>query len=189
MNKDFYLQLVNASHPAHNLPGKKALVPAHPNYPDILLEAEAAKALQALLYRLDAFDHIVPVSGFRTMEEQRNIWKCSMKDHGYLYTRNYVALPGCSEHETGLAIDLAAAADVIDFICPDFPYTGIYGEFRNLAASYGFILRYPAGKEDLTGIANEPWHFRYVGASHALEMTQKQLVLEEYLTQIQKHAS
>ncbi len=189
MNKKFYLQLVNASHPALCIPDRKALMPAHPDKPDILLETSAARALQALLDRLDAFDKIVPVSGFRTMEEQRNIWKCSMRDHGYLYTRNYVALPGCSEHETGLAIDLAAAADAIDFICPDFPDTGIYGEFRRLAASYGFILRYPAGKEDLTGIASEPWHFRYVGAPYAREITQKQLVLEEYLTQLQKCAS
>ena len=182
MKQSFYLQLVNPAHPALMIPEDTELLPAHPDYPDILLEAKAAKALQALLTRLDAFDKIVPVSGFRTMQEQRMIWKQSMKDNGYLFTRQYVALPGCSEHQTGLAIDLAANIPDIDFICPDFPSSGIYGRFRLLAASYGFILRYPAGKEHITKISEEPWHFRYVGVPYAEEITRRGIVLEEYLS-------
>ena len=91
-----------------------------------------------------------------------------------------MALPGCSEHQTGLAIDLGKAADEIDFIRPDFPYDGICGAFRRAAAAYGFIERYQRGKEALTGIAPEPWHFRYVGTPHALLMEANGLCLEEY---------
>ena len=92
-----------------------------------------------------------------------------------------MALPGCSEHETGLAIDLAAASPAIDFIRPDFPRGGVCGEFRRLAPLFGWIERYPAGKESVTGIACEPWHFRYVGAPHAQIMAERGLCLEEYL--------
>ena len=84
------------------------------------------------------------------------------------------------EGVASLAIDLAANAPDIDFIRPDFPYTGIYGQFRALAPSYGFILRYPAGKESITRISEEPWHFRYVGVPYASIITNRGLVLEEY---------
>lgn len=70
---------------------------------------------------------------------------------------------GCSEHETGLAIDLALAGEEPDFIRPPFPDRGICRRFRQRCADFGFVLRYPAGKETVTGIAHEPWHFRYVG--------------------------
>ncbi len=115
------------------------------------------------------------------MREQREIWDGSMAENGTEFTRKYVALPGCSEHQTGLAIDLALRSDNIDFIRPDFPYDGICGRFRALAADYGFIERYQAGKEHITGIAAEPWHFRYVGRPHARLMSDNGLCLEEYV--------
>ena len=63
------------------------------------------------------------------------------------------------------------------------------GAFRKLAACYGFVLRYPVGKESITGIAHEPWHFRYVGTPHARFMTDQCLVLEEYVELLrQKHS-
>ena len=95
-------------------------------------------------------------------------------------TRKFVAYPGCSEHQTGLAIDLGANLPEIDFICPEFPDTGIFGKFREKAADFGFIERYPKGKEAVTGIGAEPWHFRYVGVPHAAVMKAGGLVLEEY---------
>ena len=91
-----------------------------------------------------------------------------------------MARPGCSEHQTGLAIDLGQAAPHIDFLRPAFPYDGVCGAFRRQAARYGFIERYEKGKEEITGIAHEPWHFRYVGAPHAQLMRQHGLCLEEY---------
>ena len=85
-----------------------------------------------------------------------------MRESGRKFTETYVAVPGHSEHETGLAIDLGLKQDVIDFIRPEFPYEGICQRFRQLAPKYGFIERYPKGKEEVTGIGQEPWHFRYV---------------------------
>ena len=137
--------------------------------------------LTGLISRLGAAGEIVPVSGWRSMREQREIWDGSMAENGTEFTRKYVALPGCSEHQTGLAIDLALRSDNIDFIRPDFPYDGICGRFRALAADYGFIERYQAGKEHITGIAAEPWHFRYVGRPHARLMSDNGLCLEEYV--------
>ena len=92
-----------------------------------------------------------------------------------------MALPGHSEHQTGLALDLGLKKDEIDFLCPDFPDSGICRTFRERAPEYGFIHRYPSGKEKVTGISHEPWHFRYVGTPHGEIMEQEGLTLEEYI--------
>lgn len=171
--------LVNAEHPIRRRE-RPVLAPAAPGS-DVLLDTRAAAMLKGLISRLGATGEIVPVSGWRSMREQREIWDGSMAENGTEFTRKYVALPGCSEHQTGLAIDLALRSDNIDFIRPDFPYDGICGRFRALAADYGFIERYQAGKEHITGIAAEPWHFRYVGRPHARLMSDNGLCLEEYV--------
>ena len=173
------LVLVNAEHPIRRRE-RPVLAPAAPGS-DVLLDTRAAAMLTGLISRLGAAGEIVPVSGWRSMREQREIWDGSMAENGTEFTRKYVALPGCSEHQTGLAIDLALRSDNIDFIRPDFPYDGICGRFRALAADYGFIERYQAGKEHITGIAAEPWHFRYVGRPHARLMSDNGLCLEEYV--------
>ena len=173
------LVLVNVEHPIRRRE-RPVLAPAAPGS-DVLLDTRAAAMLTGLISRLGAAGEIVPVSGWRSMREQREIWDGSMAENGTEFTRKYVALPGCSEHQTGLAIDLALRSDNIDFIRPDFPYDGICGRFRALAADYGFIERYQAGKEHITGIAAEPWHFRYVGRPHARLMSDNGLCLEEYV--------
>lgn len=150
------------------------------NHPNVLLQEEAASQLESLMKRLHGWDSIVPVSGWRSCQEQQAIWDQSIIENGLAFTQKYVALPGHSEHQTGLAIDLALKKADIDFICPDFPYTGICQAFRQLAPDYGFIERYPASKESITGISHEPWHFRYVGVPHAAIMTAEKMTLEEY---------
>ena len=173
------LILVNAEHPIQHME-RPVLAPAVPGS-DILLDTRAAAMLSGVISRIGAAGEIVPVSGWRSEAEQREIWDGSMRESGEEFTRKYVALPGCSEHQTGLAIDLALRADNIDFIRPEFPYDGVCGQFRALAADYGFIERYEAGKERVTGIAAEPWHFRYVGRPHARIMCEMGLCLEEYV--------
>ncbi len=173
------LILVNAEHPIQHME-RPALAPAVPGS-DILLDTRAAAMLSGLISRIGAAGEIVPVSGWRSEAEQREIWDGSMRESGEEFTRKYVALPGCSEHQTGLAIDLALRADNIDFIRPEFPYDGVCGRFRALAADYGFVERYQGGKEGVTGIAAEPWHFRYVGRPHARIMCEMGLCLEEYV--------
>ncbi len=173
------LILVNAQ---YRFQGKNndLLIPVHDPFPDILLNRRAVVLLSELMQEIDGWRHIVPVSGWRSQEEQQAIWDDTVKESGLEFTRKYVAVPGHSEHQTGLAIDLGLKQEHVDFICPEFPYTGICQTFREKAAKYGFILRYPAGKEHVTGIGHEPWHFRYVGAPHAEIMSSKGLTLEEY---------
>ena len=129
---------------------------------------------------------IVLVSGCRTAEEQQKIWDDSLRENGREFTEKYVARPFHSEHQTGLAIDLGENRENIDFIRPDFPYDGVCGEFRRRAADYGFVERYSKGKEKITGIAHEPWHFRYVGVPHAEIMNAKDFTLEEYVHWLRK---
>ena len=144
-----------------------------------------AEAFSKLMDELRAWDKICAVSGWRSQDEQERIYNESLLHNGAEFTAKYVALPGHSEHQTGLAVDLALNLPDIDFLRPHFPYTGICGTFRDKALDYGFIERYPKGKEDITGIAHEPWHFRYVGIPHARRMKQMGLTLEEYLWRIQ----
>ena len=176
-----YLVLVNAEHPLFHPVDPSELVCALDGYPGILLERTAAKALRKLLADIGSRDEIVPVSGWRSREEQKKIWKDTVAERGIDFARKYVALPACSEHETGLAIDLALNAPDIDFICPEFPRTGICRKFRELAPYYGFIERYQKEKETITGISEEPWHFRYVGTPHSVVIAEKGLSLEEYV--------
>lgn len=175
------LILVNARYPCRAGADEPPLTPACPAAPNVLLEQQAAAALNRLMDELDGWRQITPVSGWRPRREQQAIYTQSLRDSGEVFTRRFVALPGCSEHQTGLAIDLALTRPVIDFICPDFPYTGICQNFRRRAADYGFVERYPKEKEEITGIAHEPWHFRYVGAPHAALMGRHGLALEEYI--------
>ena len=172
-----HLILVNAQHPLSEYDWTPDLVTVRGA---VRLEREAAERLDRLMAALDGWRSITPVSGWRSMEEQRQIYSGSLRDNGAAFTRKFVALPGCSEHQTGLAIDLGLTGPDLDFIRPDFPYSGICQKFRTLAADYGFIERYPAGKEAVTGIAHEPWHFRYVGIPHAHAMADRGLTLEEY---------
>lgn len=178
------LRLIDRTHPIRE-DAPPTLVPLGES--GILLERQAAGLLTACFRKLGAEDRIVPVSGWRSRAEQQAIWDGSLAEHGAAFTRQFVALPGCSEHQTGLAIDLGLAGPDIDFLCPDFPYAGVCQQFRALAPSYGFIERYPEGKEAVTGIAHEPWHFRYVGVPHAELMTARGWTLEEYLLRLQRH--
>ncbi len=180
------LLLINAAHPMPE-EEKPALVPVAEGRPQVWLERRAARLLQACIQAVGGAGRIVPVSGWRSRAEQRAIWEDTLAKEGEAFTRKYVARPGCSEHQTGLAIDLALAAPHIDFIRPHFPDTGVCGAFRKQAGRYGFVLRYPAGKEHITGIAHEPWHFRYVGTPHGVILSALDLTLEEYLELLEQY--
>ncbi|RJX36888.1 D-alanyl-D-alanine carboxypeptidase family protein [Paenibacillus pinisoli] len=148
----------------------------------IELEEVCMRHLAALLAAAEASDDIVVVSGYRSQEEQRAIYEGSLRDNGPEYTASYVALPGRSEHQTGLAVDVGERkAGELDFIAPSFPDEGKCLAFKEAAALYGFIQRYQEGKRAITGIACEPWHFRYVGTPHAQWMGRLDYCLEEYI--------
>ncbi len=92
----------------------------------------------------------------------------------------YSALPGQSEHHTGLAIDFTASAVGLT-LTEAFAYTQAYAWLSQNAYRFGFILRYPEAKESVTGYCYEPWHFRFVGREAATEMYYRGLTLEEFL--------
>ena len=96
------------------------------------------------------------------------------------YAARYSAVAGQSEHQTGLAVDMynTGTADV------SFGETEAYQWLSTHAHQYGFILRYPADKTEITGYDFEPWHYRYVGRYHATQMYEQDLCLEEYLAKL-----
>ena len=119
---------------------------------------------------------------FRSAERQQQImdkyiasYEASGMSHeaAVKKARQIVALPGTSEHQLGLALDIIAEFDADS--------TATWNWLRENAWRYGFILRYPADKEEITGISYEPWHYRYVGVPTAQEITEQGLSLEEYL--------
>ena len=175
------LILVNAQHPL--TPGftVRDCVPVSEQYEQVRLSSAAAILFTQLMQALSAQDQIVPVSGFRPHGEQCAIWDECMQSHGEAFTKKYVARPGCSEHESGLALDVALNEAPIDFLRPKFPYTGICQSFRQMAPRFGFVQRYPRGREQETGIGHEPWHFRYVGTPHARIMQRYDLTREGYI--------
>ena len=144
----------------------------------VYMRKEAALQLKLLLR---GTKEVVCVSGFRSRKEQEQLYRKSLEENGPDFTGKYVALPGRSEHESGLAIDLGEERDEIDFIRPAFPYYGVCQEIREKAPYLGFIQRYEKEKEAITGISREPWHFRYVGFPHSLIIAERKLSLEEYI--------
>ncbi|MCI8331474.1 MAG: M15 family metallopeptidase [Clostridiales bacterium] len=159
-----------------------ALVPVKEETPSVLLEQRAASLLHSLMQQCGGWQDIVPVSAWRSVQEQTVLYQQSVAENGEDFTRRYVAVPGESEHHTGLAVDLGLPVNgTVDFIRPAFPYIGLCQTIRKAAPSFGFIERYPEGKELVTRIDHEPWHFRYVGVPHAAIMTQKGFTLEEYI--------
>lgn len=125
-------------------------------------------------------------SVYRTPEEQQEIWDDWSDDPelGEEYCRKYLAVPGFSEHHTGLAVDIFIMKDGVairnneDMIADVEDFSVIHG----LLPKHGFILRYPEGKDGITGYAYEPWHLRYVGdPAIAASITEQNLTLEEYL--------
>lgn len=162
------------------------------DYSVTLTELENGQKVDSRIYpylqeMFDAMraDGIYPIvrEGYRTAEEQQTIFDERVQryvDEGYSRARaektakEWVAVPGTSEHQLGIAVDINADKT-------QSSNETVYQWLANNAYRYGFILRYPQGKEDITGAGYEPWHYRYVGTEAALEMYQSQICLEEYL--------
>ncbi|MBQ8825720.1 MAG: M15 family metallopeptidase [Oscillospiraceae bacterium] len=138
--------------------------------------------------KADGIDLAV-ASAYRSMEYQQYNFDRSVQqrinDRGMTYDEAYadtlkeVALPGVSEHNAGLAVDILSS-EYYSFDDDGFKNTKAYAWLMEHAAEYGFILRYPEGKEDITGIIYEPWHYRFVGVYYANKVKESGLCLEEY---------
>lgn len=111
-------------------------------------------------------------SAYRSYDIQKNLY-----DRVPEYKRKgYVATPGCSEHQTGLAIDIAQAG----VRSSQLQHTEFYKYLQTNAHKHGFIIRYPEDKQWQTGVKFEPWHIRYVGKKHAVKIYESKLTYEEY---------
>ncbi|MDR2357480.1 MAG: M15 family metallopeptidase [Oscillospiraceae bacterium] len=117
--------------------------------------------------KTDGAEGFIITSGYRTRDEQNAIFVST--------TDGTAAMPGTSEHETGLAFDVTSMEN------DNFELTSQFKWLSEHCASYGFIIRYPPGGEDITGYPYEPWHYRYVGKEHAETIMASGLTLEEYL--------
>ena len=172
----WYLLLVNSTHP---LPDDWE-APA-------LIEMPGGETVDARIYEplsqmlADAADEgLEPfvASGFRTRAEQQGFMDEKINEYrsqgcgeseARALAEDWVALPGTSEHELGLAVDINGAS------------YDLYIWLQQNSWRYGFIQRYPEDKTDITGISHEPWHYRYVGKEAAKEIYESGLCLEEYL--------
>lgn len=144
------------------------------------LRKVAAHALEDLFAQADSEGiHFFGVSGYRSYAIQKAIFTYNVKTQGYTEARRYSAYPGTSEHQTGLSIDISAKS-VGNQLIPKLGETAEGKWLQAHCADFGFIIRYPNGKEAITGYAYEPWHVRYVGKKIAQEIMEQGLTLEEY---------
>lgn len=145
-----------------------------------LLRKEAAEQIEQMFAHAKKENILLAgVSGYRSYERQKQIYEKSVKEKGIEHTRRYLAPPGASEHQTGLAMDVSCASEKYE-LEETFAGTkeGIW--LRKNASLFGFIIRYPKGKENITGYGYEPWHIRYVTPSFACYLTKLNMTLEEY---------
>lgn len=119
---------------------------------------------------------IVATSTYRSYEYQDKLYNYYVETQGLEYADLCSARPGHSEHQTGLAVDVMGSNNDYDRFEESIEFTWM----RNNAHKFGFILRYPKGKENITGFKYEPWHYRYVGVDVATEIYQNDITLEEY---------
>lgn len=131
-------------------------------------------------------------SAYRSVAAQQKIVDDFTEKYGEDYVKKYVAVPGYSEHHTGLALDLYLIVDDKTVYENEdlVQYPEIWDKIHAKLADHGFILRYLPGKADITGYSYEPWHIRYIGSTEtAKEIMDKGITLEEYLGKIPSHAA
>lgn len=185
-SEDWAIALVNEGHPLDT-----SYVPAE------LTEIETERSVDARIVDdleqmlSDAADEglkMYVASAYRSYERQREVFNATMQDwisqgyspiDAYDETRKSVAVPGTSEHATGLAVDIISSQyEELDDRQGD---TAEQKWLMEHCWEYGFILRYPLDKSDVTKIVYEPWHYRYVGKEAAKEITEQNITLEEYI--------
>ncbi|WP_051004532.1 M15 family metallopeptidase [Paenibacillus sp. OSY-SE] len=146
-----------------------------------LMRREAARALERMFADAEKDSiFLAGVSAYRSQAAQSWIYRQYVKKHGKEQAMSYSAEPGHSEHKTGLAIDVSGS-DGKCAVQDCFAGSAEAEWIARHAPEYGFILRYPKGKEMVTGYQYEPWHLRYVGVERAAEMAERKLTLEEYV--------
>ncbi len=184
------MMLVNVDHP---LPADYT-ISTQEAANGLLMETTAAQALQRMFAAAQADGiRLMCVSGYRTVQRQTELFNAKVQEYlnlGYSQegarteAAKLVQIPGSSEHNSGLAADIVYEGYWNDYddLYEDFENSSAFAWLDEHAHEYGFILRYPKDKTDITGISYEPWHYRYVGSpEQALEIKNSGLCLEEYV--------
>ena len=192
MTEAWELRLVNASHPLPD--GFNVETRAISGYENRRFDARAADALEAMLDGAEQAGYqLYLVSAYRSVERQTALFNrkvqayCSEgmpQEEAEKQAARWVARPGTSEHNLGLAADLVSANwySAHNDLTEEFEQTPHFAWLQAHCAEYGFILRYPKGKEIVTGVSYEPWHYRYVGKEAAAAIMAAGQTLEEYCT-------
>ncbi len=178
-----YLILVNKTHLCSYNDFKIIKVNSAYN-PDAYLEEVTYKAFLKLkdFVKKEGYD-IEIESGYRSKELQEKIFNETKEQKGLEHTLKFVAKPGYSEHQTGLSVDFCLKENnkfYVDFEMQEHPVLKLVADN---ADKFGFIIRYPKGKENITGYGYEPWHLRYVGEVAKI-IKEKNITLEEYLEEV-----
>lgn len=156
---------------------------------DVMMRDVAAQPLFALLndfYERTQLSTINILCGYRSKEESQWLFNASAEENGLEHAERYVMLPGYSEHHSALAVDLGL---IIDEGSVDYTGTDEYAWINENCHKYGFIVRYPDEKKDITEIDYEPWHFRYLGVPNATAVVNEGLCLEEYIDFIKNYTA
>ena len=157
---------------------------------DVRLEKETYKQYKKLANDLKKDGVIIVLDSiYRSVKQQQELWDRWSKDpeKGIDYAKKYAAVPGYSEHHTGLAVDIVIKKNgkLIEENEDMIKEREIFEKIHKKLAKYGFILRYLEGRDDITGYTYEPWHLRYIGSEKiAKEIMDKNITLEEYLESI-----
>lgn len=176
-----YNILVNKDNPLPRAHIPNKLIDAESKYKvNILIDEEVKKAFDKLKKEASKYNYCIDIeSGYRTFDYQEKIYKKLVDEKGFAYAITRIAEPGKSEHQTGLAIDFCIYKDDKCYIEDDIKNLEETRWVHNNAHKFGFILRYPEGKEDITKYSYEPWHLRYLGEL-AIELYKNKITLEEY---------
>ncbi len=181
----WYLMLVNKDNPMQEgyLPTLANVEGSHKV--DERIKESLCSMLKAC--RKQGLDPMI-CSSYRSNEDQESLFEAQLKkwkkqgmsyEDAFNKAKTTVAYPGTSEHQVGLAVDIVSVKNQV--LDEKQESTKVYQWLKKHCAEYGFIVRYPDGKTDITGIIYEPWHFRYVGVEVAKEIMDKGITLEEYL--------
>ena len=152
---------------------------------NIYMRPEAASALEALFEgAAEAGLTLYATSGYRSYSTQKAIFDRKAAERGEQAANRSVAKPGYSEHQTGLAMDIEGETTLGTGLTEAFGESpeGIW--VAEHCHEYGFIIRYPKDKTNITGYIYEPWHIRYVGVEAATEITELGVTFEEYILMV-----
>ena len=147
---------------------------------DIEVDYRIYDAMEAFVSDCRAAGNTVYLSsGYRSYDLQSYLFEKKCQEYDEETAATIVARPGTSEHQTGLAADITE--EYYEYKSAILEDTAMYQWMEAHCQEYGFIVRFPDGKEDITGIIYEPWHFRYVGVEAATYIMEHNLTLEEFV--------